>query len=87
MRRLWLALVLGWLSGFAPLTIDMYLPALPGMARDLHTSAPVVQLSLTVFVVGLALGQVVAGPGSAVAMGVTMCTCAAAALAALRLLR
>ncbi|WP_426513885.1 multidrug effflux MFS transporter [Dactylosporangium sp. McL0621] len=62
MRRLWLALVLGSLSGFAPLTIDMYLPALPGMARDLHTSAPVVQLSLTVFVVGLALGQVVAGP-------------------------
>nr|BFE57879.1 multidrug effflux MFS transporter [Dactylosporangium thailandense] len=60
--RLWLALVLGSLSGFAPLTIDMYLPALPGMARDLHTSVPMVQLSLTVFVIGLALGQVLAGP-------------------------
>ncbi|WP_433088982.1 multidrug effflux MFS transporter [Dactylosporangium sp. CA-052675] len=61
-RRLWLALVLGSLSGFAPLTIDMYLPALPGMARDLHTSVPMVQLSLTVFVIGLALGQVLVGP-------------------------
>ncbi|MER7278628.1 multidrug effflux MFS transporter [Dactylosporangium sp. NPDC000244] len=60
--RLWLVLVLGSLSGFAPLTIDMYLPALPGMARDLHTSVPMVQLSLTVFVIGLALGQVLAGP-------------------------
>ncbi|WP_433063687.1 multidrug effflux MFS transporter [Dactylosporangium sp. CS-033363] len=62
LQRVRLALVLGSLSGFAPLTIDMYLPAMPGMARDLHTSAPVVQLSLTVFVVGLAVGQVLAGP-------------------------
>lgn len=61
-RRLRLALTLGALSGLGALTIDMYLPALPGMARELHTTAPAVQLTLTVFVVGLAVGQVIVGP-------------------------
>jgi DHA1 family bicyclomycin/chloramphenicol resistance-like MFS transporter len=57
-----LVLILGALSGFGALTIDMYLPAMPGMAGDLHTGALPVQLTLTVFVVGLALGQVLVGP-------------------------
>ena len=61
-RRAGLALTLGSLSAFGPLTIDMYLPAMPGMAGQLHTSAPLVQLTLTVFVIGLAVGQVIAGP-------------------------
>ncbi|GAA3453908.1 multidrug effflux MFS transporter [Dactylosporangium matsuzakiense] len=61
-HRVRLALVLGSLSGFGALTIDMYLPAMPGMARDLHASPSVVQLSLIVFVIGLALGQVLIGP-------------------------
>ncbi|MFC4068941.1 multidrug effflux MFS transporter [Actinoplanes subglobosus] len=57
-----LVLILGALSGFGALTIDMYLPAMPGMAGDLHTGTLPVQLTLTVFVVGLALGQVIVGP-------------------------
>ncbi|TDC83306.1 Bcr/CflA family efflux MFS transporter [Micromonospora sp. KC606] len=61
-RSAQLALVLGSLSAFGALTIDMYLPAMPGMARELHTSAPLVQLTLTVFVIGLAVGQVIVGP-------------------------
>ncbi|WP_285550555.1 multidrug effflux MFS transporter [Actinoplanes regularis] len=61
-RRAWLALVLGSLSAFGALTIDMYLPAMPGMAHELRTSALLVQLTLTVFVVGLAVGQVIVGP-------------------------
>lgn len=61
-RRTQLALVLGSLSAFGALTIDMYLPAMPGMAGELHTSALQVQLTLTVFVVGLAVGQVIVGP-------------------------
>ena len=56
------ALVLGGLSAFAPLSIDMYLPALPRMAEDLHSSAPALQLTLTAFIAGLAVGQLVAGP-------------------------
>jgi MFS transporter, DHA1 family, multidrug resistance protein len=55
-------LLLGALSSFAPLSIDMYLPALPAMARDLHTSAPAAQLTLTACLIGLAAGQLLAGP-------------------------
>lgn len=61
-RRLWLALILGSLSALGALSIDMYLPAMPGMSRQLHASGPVIQLTLTVFVIGLAAGQVLAGP-------------------------
>lgn len=60
--RLKLALLLGSLSAFAPLTIDMYLPALPRMARTLHSDPGTIQLTLTVFVLGLAAGQLVIGP-------------------------
>ena len=56
------ALLLGGLSAFAPLSIDMYLPALPRMVGDLHSSESTLQFTLTAFIVGLALGQLVAGP-------------------------
>src|SRR4051794_4216470 len=45
-----------------PLSIDMYLPGLPEITRSLNASATSVQLTLTAVVVGLALGQLVAGP-------------------------
>ncbi|HEX7471788.1 MAG TPA: multidrug effflux MFS transporter [Candidatus Limnocylindrales bacterium] len=57
-----LIVVLGALSAFAPLAIDMYLPALPALTTDLHGSASEIQLTLTACFVGLALGQIVAGP-------------------------
>jgi DHA1 family bicyclomycin/chloramphenicol resistance-like MFS transporter len=53
---------LGALSACGALSIDMYLPALPVMAEDLDARAALIQLTLTVFVVGLAVGQVVVGP-------------------------
>ncbi|WP_103337413.1 multidrug effflux MFS transporter [Amycolatopsis sp. CA-126428] len=55
-------LVLGGLTAFGPLSIDMYLPALPRMAADLHATDSTVQLTLSAFIVGLALGQLVLGP-------------------------
>ncbi|MFJ9909780.1 MFS transporter [Streptomyces sp. NPDC101152] len=61
-RRAQLALILGSLSAFGALTIDMYLPAMPSMAHPLHTNAPPVQMTLTAFVIGLALFQVIVGP-------------------------
>ncbi|WP_149263637.1 multidrug effflux MFS transporter [Actinomadura sp. K4S16] len=61
-RRPVLVLVLGALTALAPLSIDMYLPALPRMSADLSTGAVQTQLTLTACVVGLALGQAVAGP-------------------------
>lgn len=54
-------LILGSLAALGPLSIDMYLPAFPELARDLGTSASRVQLTLTGFLVGIAIGQVVIG--------------------------
>ncbi|OAJ73689.1 MFS transporter [Brevibacillus sp. SKDU10] len=61
-KRLWLAIVLGALSAFGPLSLDMYLPALPAMATDFQTTTSAVQLSLTACLLGLSLGQLFAGP-------------------------
>ncbi|MDT5186260.1 MAG: transporter, family, multidrug resistance protein, partial [Mycobacterium sp.] len=55
-------LVLGLLVALGPLTIDMYLPALPRIADDLSVSSSVVQLTLTGTLAGLALGQLIIGP-------------------------
>ncbi|MEA2247273.1 MAG: transporter, family, multidrug resistance protein [Solirubrobacteraceae bacterium] len=57
-----LIVVLGSVNAVGPLSIDMYLPALPEIAGDLHASATQIQLTLTACVVGLALGQLVIGP-------------------------
>jgi MFS transporter, DHA1 family, multidrug resistance protein len=57
-----LVIVLGSMNAIGPLSIDMYLPAFPEIARELNTSASSVQLTLTACVAGLALGQLVLGP-------------------------
>ncbi|MCD9194766.1 multidrug effflux MFS transporter [Streptomyces albireticuli] len=54
------ALVL--LAFVMPLATDMYLPAFPQMTGDLHTDASGVQLTLTAFLIGMGLGQLVLGP-------------------------
>lgn len=61
-ERLRIIAVLGALIALGPLTIDMYLPALPSIAVDLNTSSAAVQLTLTGTLIGLALGQLVIGP-------------------------
>jgi DHA1 family bicyclomycin/chloramphenicol resistance-like MFS transporter len=57
-----LVVILGSLSAFAPLSIDMYLPAFPAISAGLHAGPSAVQLTLTTCLIGLALGQLVAGP-------------------------
>jgi DHA1 family bicyclomycin/chloramphenicol resistance-like MFS transporter len=61
-QRLRLYLVLAALTVLGPFAIDMYLPGLPALARDLHASESASQLTLTACLIGLALGQLVAGP-------------------------
>ncbi|MEV4702288.1 multidrug effflux MFS transporter [Actinoplanes sp. NPDC049316] len=61
-RRFRIVLVLGFLTALGPLTIDMYLPALPTITDDLGATAAAVQLTLTGTLVGLALGQLLVGP-------------------------
>jgi len=59
-----MALLLGAFVAIGPLTIDMYLPALPTITTQLETTSAAVQLTLTGTLVGLALGQLVLGPVS-----------------------
>ncbi len=60
-NRLWIVLVLGSLASFGPLSLDMYLPALPVLANDLHTTTSLAQMSLTACMLGLSIGQLIAG--------------------------
>jgi MFS transporter, DHA1 family, multidrug resistance protein len=57
-------LILGGLTATPPLAMDMYLPSLPAVTRSLHAPAASVQLTLTTCLLGMALGQLVAGPMS-----------------------
>ena len=60
--RLWLLILLGALSGLTPLSVDMYLPAIPTIAQDLQVSIETVQLTVSTFLAGFALGQLFYGP-------------------------
>jgi DHA1 family bicyclomycin/chloramphenicol resistance-like MFS transporter len=55
-------LILGALATISPFSIDMYLPGFPAIAKDLKTTIDQVQLSLTSYFVGIAVGQMVYGP-------------------------
>ncbi|WZP00161.1 Bcr/CflA family multidrug efflux MFS transporter [Isosphaeraceae bacterium EP7] len=55
-------LLLGLLDAFGPLGIDMYLPAFPQIERDMNAGGGAMQLTLSLFLAGLAIGQIVCGP-------------------------
>lgn len=57
-------ILLGALSAFAPISIDMYLPSLPSMGRSLGATAAQTQATLAAFLAGMAVGQFVYGPAS-----------------------
>lgn len=56
------ALMLSAFSALGPFTVDMYLSSLPQMMNDFNTTASLIQASLTASLLGLGLGQLVAGP-------------------------
>lgn len=55
-------IVLGIMTTFGPLTIDMYVPSLPSVQSDFSTTASQAQLSLSFALIGLAIGQFIFGP-------------------------
>lgn len=57
-----LYIVLGALGALTPLAIDMYLPAMPTIARDFGVNAGAVQITLTAYTAGFAIGQLLHGP-------------------------
>lgn len=63
-RRRLLLFILGALSAIGPLSIDMYLPALPAITGELLSTPAQVQLTLTACLIGVSAGQVIAGPVS-----------------------
>lgn len=57
-----LAIVLGLLTIFGPISMDLYLPVLPALTADFQSTTSVAQLTITACLLGLASGQVIAGP-------------------------
>ncbi|MDD1791700.1 Bcr/CflA family multidrug efflux MFS transporter [Enterovibrio sp. ZSDZ42] len=57
-----LILVLGAIAALTPLAIDMYLPAMPDIARELDVAPGLVQRTLAAYTAGFALGQLIHGP-------------------------
>jgi DHA1 family bicyclomycin/chloramphenicol resistance-like MFS transporter len=60
--KVFLLVLLGMLTAFGPFVTDMYLPSLPSMTTYFHTNVSMVQLGLTLSMVGLAVGQLLFGP-------------------------
>ena len=61
-NKFFLILILGLLTAIGPFSIDMYLPAFPDIAKNLHTSVARVMLSLSSFFIGISAGQLLYGP-------------------------
>jgi len=61
-KNFYLILILGLLTAIGPFSIDMYLPAFPDIAKNLHTSIAQVMLSLSSFFIGISVGQLIYGP-------------------------
>lgn len=57
-----LILSLGFLNALTPFTIDLYLPAFPEIAADLNIAVSRMSLSVSVYFIGFALGQIIYGP-------------------------
>src|SRR3954469_5979060 len=60
-----LTALLGFLTSFGPLSVDLYLPSLPEVGRALGASEPRVQLTISLYLIGYAIGQMGYGPISA----------------------
>ncbi|GAA5176073.1 multidrug effflux MFS transporter [Pseudonocardia eucalypti] len=59
-----LVAVLGLMFAIGPIGIDMYLPAMPAIGRELASADTAVQLTLTGYGLGMGLGQLLVGPWS-----------------------
>jgi DHA1 family bicyclomycin/chloramphenicol resistance-like MFS transporter len=61
-KQVYLIIILGLLTAIGPLSIDMYLPAFPDIAKGLNTTVASVMLSLSSFFIGISVGQLIYGP-------------------------
>src|SRR5712671_7439898 len=61
-KKFYLILILGLLTAIGPFSIDMYLPAFPDIAKNLHSTVAHVTLSLSSFFIGISAGPLLYGP-------------------------
>lgn len=61
-QTFFLIFILGLLDTIGPFSIDMYLPAFPNIAAELHTTIQNVSLSVSTYFLGFAAGQILYGP-------------------------
>ena len=64
LNTFFLILMLGMLDTITPFSIDMYLPAFPQIAKDLHGTIESVSLSVSSYFLGFALGQILYWPAA-----------------------
>ncbi|WP_289103430.1 multidrug effflux MFS transporter [uncultured Marinobacter sp.] len=62
LTSIWTTILLAAAVALAPMAIDMYLPALPQIGADFSASTDQVQLTLSIYLIGFALAQLVCGP-------------------------
>ncbi|MDZ7818963.1 MAG: multidrug effflux MFS transporter [Aliarcobacter sp.] len=61
-NHLYLAILLASLTSVGPMGIDTYIPSIPDIAKSFYTSIEKVELSLSIFLIGLSFGQIFGGP-------------------------
>jgi MFS transporter, DHA1 family, multidrug resistance protein len=57
-----LTLLLASLTGLGPMSSDMYVPSLPDIGHSLHVPIAQVQLTISSYLIGFAIGQIIYGP-------------------------
>lgn len=61
-KEIRILIILSALMSFASISTDLYLPALPTLAAELHAQAGRVELTISSFLIGFSLGQLLWGP-------------------------
>ena len=61
-NHLYLIILISILSSVAPMGIDTYLPSIPEIAKYFDVNIHKVELSLSIFLIGFAIGQIFGGP-------------------------
>src|SRR5690554_5754410 len=62
LTSIWTTILLAAAVALAPMAVDMYLPALPQIGADFHAGTDQVQLTLSVYLAGFAIAQLICGP-------------------------
>lgn len=61
-NHLYLIILISILSSVAPMGVDTYLPSIPEIAKYFDVNIHKVELSLSIFLIGFAIGQIFGGP-------------------------